>query len=209
MIAILLIFPLGNAAAETPIRIAALGDSLIQGYGLPAEDGYVPQLNRWLSDQGASIEVLNAGVSGDTTAGGLARVDWTLTPEVKALIVALGGNDLLRGIDPAVVRANLDGILAIAKARGLPVLLIPQVAPENYGPDYKADFDAIYGDLAVEYDAAIGPSFLSVLLTTGGDLSGIADLMQGDNIHPNAKGVGLIVEATGPFVVALSDRVSP
>ena len=140
----------GPAVADTP-TVVALGDSLTAGYGLPTEDGFVPRLQRWLTDHGTAAVLVNAGVSGDTTAGGLARTDWTLTPDVGGLIVTLGGNDLLRGLAPEEARANLDAILAKAQARKLPVLLIGLVAPGNYGPAYKAAFDAIYPDLAAKY----------------------------------------------------------
>ncbi|MEO0381532.1 MAG: arylesterase, partial [Pseudomonadota bacterium] len=133
------------------VTIAALGDSLTQGYGLAVQQGFVPQLEEWLQDQGRDVAVINAGVSGDTTAGGLSRVDWTLTPEVDALIVTLGGNDLLRGIDPGVSRANLEGILSAATGAGVEVLLVGMQAPGNYGPDYKAAFDGMYPDLSAAY----------------------------------------------------------
>jgi acyl-CoA thioesterase-1 len=135
------------------VTVVALGDSLTQGYGLIEEDGFVPQLQAWLQARGADVVVENHGVSGDTTAGGLARIGWALGDHVDALIVALGGNDLLRGLPPEASRANLDGILAEAEARGLPVLLIGLEAPGNYGPDYKAAFDAMYPELADQYDA--------------------------------------------------------
>lgn len=123
------------AQAET-VTVAALGDSLTQGYGLPQADGFVPQLQTWLADQGADVNVINAGVSGDTTAGGLSRVGWTLTPEVDAMIVALGGNDYLRGLDPAISRANLDGILAAGQQAGVEMLLVGLTVGGNYGQDY-------------------------------------------------------------------------
>ena len=126
------------------IVIAALGDSLTQGFGLVQEDGFVPQMQTWLSRQGIDARLINAGVSGDTTAGGLSRVAWTLTPEVDAMIVALGGNDFLRGFAPDVSRANLEGILQAADAAEVEVLLVGMQAPGNYGPDYKLAFDAIY-----------------------------------------------------------------
>jgi acyl-CoA thioesterase-1 len=192
----------GTAQAE-PVTVAALGDSLTQGYGLPPDQGFVPQLQRWLDAQGAEAVLVNAGVSGDTTAGGLARVEWTLTPDIGAMIVALGGNDMLRGLDPAAARANLAGILDAAKARNLPVLLIGLEAPSNYGPDYKADFDAAYADLAAEYGALLYPNFLAAL-TARNDLStALRQYMQGDGIHPNAEGVALMVEAIGPSVLEL------
>ena len=185
------------------VTIAALGDSLTQGYGLPAEDGFVAELGRWLDAQGADANLVNAGVSGDTTAGGLARADWTLTDEVDALIVALGGNDVLRGIDPSVARANLDGILAKAAERSVPVLLVGISVPANYGPDYQEEFSAIYPDLAERYGTLLYPDFLAAI-TAGGDAgAALRDLMQADGIHPNAAGVDRIVAAMGPEVLEL------
>ena len=151
------------AALAQQVTIAALGDSLTQGYGLAEADGFVPQLQAWLRGEGIEATVINAGVSGDTTAGGLARIGWTLSEDVDAVIVALGGNDVLRGIDPAASRANLDGILAEIGTRGLPVLLAGMRAPGNYGPDYKQAFDAMYPDLAEEHGAALYPFFLQGL----------------------------------------------
>ena len=188
------------------VTIAALGDSLTQGYGLPAEQGFVPQLERWLQDQGQDVSVINAGVSGDTTAGGLSRVDWTLTPEVDALIVTLGGNDLLRGIAPEVSRANLDGILRAAKAAQVDVLLVGMQAPGNYGPQYKAAFDRMYPDLAAEYDTLFAESFFEGLGGAGTDPASLGDFMKADGIHPNALGVARIVEGLGPVVLDLVDR---
>lgn len=192
----------GSARAE-PVTIAALGDSLTQGYGLVEEEGFVPQLQRWLDANGGDARLINAGVSGDTTAGGAARVAWTLTPDVDAMIVALGGNDLLRGIDPAVARANLDAILATAQAQDVPVLLIGMQAPGNYGPDYKADFDAIYPDLAARYGALYLDSFFAGFGEAATDPAKAVGLMQGDGIHPNAEGVARIVAEVGPRVLAL------
>ncbi|QJF50072.1 arylesterase [Roseobacter ponti] len=193
----------GSAAAAEEVVIAALGDSLTQGYGLPQEQGFVPQMQAWLDGQGADVRLINAGVSGDTTAGGLARVDWTLTPEVDAMIVALGGNDLLRGIDPDVSRASLEGIMQAAETREVDVLLVGMQAPGNYGPAYKERFDAIYPDLAAEFGADLVPGFFDGLAAEGNDLSSVSDLMQPDGIHPNAEGVARIVAAMGPAVLAL------
>ena len=188
----------------------AYGDSLTAGYGLPEGDGFVPQLQRWLAENGAEATVLNAGVSGDTTAGGLSRLDWTLTPEVDALIVTLGGNDLLRGVDPAVTRSNLDAILTEAETRGLPVLLIGLRASGNYGPDYKTAFDAIYPELAAKHDALLVPSFFTALQSAPEGVNEARKrYIQADGIHPNAKGVALIVEAIGPSVVELINQVAP
>lgn len=162
----------------------------------------MPQLQGWLVANGADAVVLNAGVSGDTTAGGAARLDWALTPEVDALIVNLGGNDMLRGIDPGEARGNLDAILQAATARGLPVLLVGLRAPGNYGADYKAEFNAIFPDLAGIYEAVLLPDYFQPLIATG---QGILDpaLMQGDGIHPNREGVAAAVAALGPKVQEL------
>jgi acyl-CoA thioesterase-1 len=193
-------------AQDGPVTIAALGDSLTQGFGLPLEQGFVPQLETWLRDRGADATVINAGVSGDTTAGGAARIAWTLTPDVDALIVALGGNDLLRGIDPAASRANMEQILTVASDAGLPILVIGLPAPLNYGPDYKLAFDAIYPELSAEYGALFIENFLEPI--TAGDQAANAGLyMQADGVHPNPEGVKLVVGHVGPSVEALLDRV--
>ena len=193
---------MGVAEAE-PVTVAALGDSLTQGFGLTPNDGFVPQLQAWLDGQGADVQVINAGVSGDTTAGGLSRIEWTLTPDVDALIVALGGNDLLRGIDPAASRANLSGILQVADARGLPVLLVGLEAPSNYGAEYKAAFDAIYRELAEEFGALYHENFLGALLDGNDRQTALTELMQSDAVHPNAAGVALIIADIGPQVMEL------
>jgi acyl-CoA thioesterase-1 len=187
--------------ADEPVTVLALGDSLTQGYGLPEQDGLVPQMQKWLEDQGVEARLINAGVSGDTTAGGAARVDWSLTPEVDAMIVALGGNDLLRGIDPAVSRGNLETILQVAQAKGVEVLLVGLKAPGNYGADYKTSFDAIYPDLSEAYGAILAPDFFAGL--GGGDPAALQEWFQADGIHPNAKGVARIVDGLGPQVRAL------
>lgn len=195
-----------QAARADPVTIAALGDSLTQGYGLSQGDGFVPQMQAWLTARGHDVQLINAGVSGDTTAGGLSRIDWTLTPDVDALIVALGGNDLLRGIDPATSRANLDAILSRADAAGLPSLLIGMHAPGNYGPEYKQAFDAMYPDLADAHGTLYAESFLAGLETLGDPSQTLADYIQPDGLHPNAAGVTLIVAALGPSVEALIAR---
>ncbi|SFG98730.1 acyl-CoA thioesterase-1 [Palleronia marisminoris] len=195
----------GPALAE--VTVAALGDSLTQGYGLRQDEGFVPQLREWLHAQGAEVEVINAGVSGDTTAGGLSRVAWTLTDEVDAMVVALGGNDLLRGIDPAASKANLDGILAAADEAGVEVLLIGMEAPGNYGADYKRAFDGMYGELAEKWDVPLAETtFLGALMEIEDRQAATARYMQDDGIHPNAEGVGVIVEALGPAVLNLVER---
>ncbi|MFG6518783.1 arylesterase [Sulfitobacter sp. 1A13496] len=206
-------FVLGSAAQAEEVVIAALGDSLTQGYGLPAEEGFVPQLQDWLDAEGVEAKILNAGVSGDTTAGGLARVDWTLTPEVDAMIVTLGGNDMLRGLDPAQARGNIDGILAAAEKTDVEVLLVGMSAPGNYGAGYKADFEALYPDLAEAYGTLFYPDFFTGLLAEEKNAAGarsetVQRYFQGDGIHPNAEGVALIVEDIGPAVAELAARAA-
>ena len=190
------------ARAET-LTLLALGDSLTAGYGLAPEQGYVPQLQGWLTAQGQDVVVQNAGVSGDTTAGGLARLDWSLTPETDALIVNLGGNDLLRGLDPAQASANLDKILTEAGALRLPVLLVGLKALNNFGPDYKAAFDAIYPALAQKHQDLLYPDYFAPLKSAGNDTQSLAKWMQPDGIHPNAQGVARIVADIGPQVIDL------
>jgi len=205
-LALLLTTPLH---AET---IAALGDSLTAGYGLPDGQGLVPVLQAWLRAKGADVTVVNAGVSGDTTAGGLSRLDWTLSsaegaPEVKGLIVALGGNDMLRGLPPEASRANLEAILKGAEARHIPVLLVAMSAPANLGPDYQKAFDAIYSDLAAQYHVALNPGFYAPLLGDPPDPTRLAPYLQPDGLHPTAEGVTKIVEGLGPDVLHLLDQI--
>ncbi len=187
------------------VTIAALGDSLMAGYGLRQEEGLVPQLDAWLDARGYDVTLINAGVSGDTTAGGLARVDWTLTPDVDAMIVSLGGNDFLRGIDPAASRANLAGILDAAG--DVPVLLVGIVSSNQYGPDYRDAFNAMYPDLAAQYGTLLDRDFFNGFRAPVDAGASMADFMQGDGIHPNAEGVALVVETLGPQIEALIARV--
>jgi acyl-CoA thioesterase-1 len=189
------------AQAGEPVTVLALGDSLTQGYGLPQEDGLVPQLRRWLDERDIAAEIVNGGVSGDTTAGGAARVGWSLGGDVDAMIVALGGNDLLRGIDPAVSRANLETILTEAEARDVEVLLVGMRAPGNYGAGFKAAFDAMYPELAEAHGTLYAPDFFAGL--GAGDPAALRRFFQDDGIHPNAMGVARIVSALGPHVAEL------
>jgi acyl-CoA thioesterase-1 len=196
----------GGVARAEPVVLVALGDSLTAGYGLAPEEGLVPQLEGWLKASGAEVVVQNAGVSGDTTAGGLSRLDWALGPEADALMVTLGGNDMLRGVPPEEARGNLEAILVKAGERGLPVLLVGMTAPGNYGPEYKAAFDAMYPELAAAHGALLLPDFFDGFRAAGADLAdpgSYAAWMQADGIHPNAEGVALIVAALGPKVQAL------
>lgn len=196
------------SAVADEVVIAALGDSLTQGYGLVQDAGFVPQMQVWLSDQGFDARLVNAGVSGDTTAGGLARVAWTLTPDVDAMIVTLGANDFLRGVAPEVSRFNLESILQAAAEARVEVLLVGIQAPGNFGPDYKAAFDAMYPDLAAEYGVLHAQSFFAGLAVEDGDPASVQHFMQPDGIHPNAQGVERIVAALGPKVIELIQRAA-
>ena len=195
----------GPAAAQT-VTVAALGDSLTHGYGVDPDQAFPAQLEAWLRARGHDVSVINAGVSGDTTAGGRARLDWTLTPEVDAVIVELGGNDLLRGIDPASSRENLDAILRTLSERGLPALIAGLPAPGNYGPEFKRDFDAMFPELAEEWGAIHYPNFMEGLGSSD-DREAVRTLMQSDGIHPNPEGVARIVAHIGPYVEDLLARV--
>ena len=203
--ALALVFGLIGSVSTAETTIVAFGDSLIHGFGLPQGDGFVPQMQAWLTAQGKDVTVINGGVSGDTTMGGLSRVAWTLTPEVDAMIVTLGGNDFLRGLDPAASKANIAGIVETAKAQGVEVLLTGMQAPGNYGPDYKVAFDALYGEVAAANDALLAESYFAGLPSD--DPAQLGALMQADGIHPNREGVSLIVEALGPHVLELIARV--
>ncbi|MEP1942052.1 MAG: arylesterase, partial [Sulfitobacter sp.] len=168
-----------------------------------------PQLQAWMIGQGADVRVINAGVSGDTTAGGLARVAWTLTPEVDAMIVTLGGNDLLRGLGPAQARANIEGILQAAQAAQVEVLLVGMQAPLNFGAVYKTQFDAIYPELSMAYGTGYADSFFTGLAegNEGFEPAALQQWFQADGIHPNREGVGRIVAGLGPHVLALQAAV--
>ena len=193
-----------GAASAEPARIVAFGDSLVQGFGLAHGEGLVPQLNAWLQSAGINAMVENAGVSGDTTAGGAARIDWTLESDPDALIVLFGGNDLLRGIDPAESRRNLDLILGTAVDRGIKVLLVGHEAPPNFGPEYKRDFEAIYPDLAELHGVALFARVFGPLDALGDRSEVRLNYMQADGLHPNSKGVAAIVKELGPLVADLA-----
>lgn len=196
----------GPLAAQE-VTILAMGDSLTAGYGLPQGDGFVPQLETWLRDRGHNVAVVNAGVSGDTTAGGLARIDWALGPDVDAMILALGANDMLRGLPPAQAESNLGGILETAGGAAIPVLISGVDAPLNYGAAYKAEFDAIFPTLAAEYDALLFPDFLTGLRTAFEDGIARDELLQPDGLHPTALGIAHMVEGIGPSVEELITRI--
>lgn len=188
-------------AHADPIRIVALGDSLTAGYGLEAGDAFTGRLEAALKDRGHDVVIVNAGVSGDTASDGLARVDWSVEEGADAVIVELGANDALRGVDPAITRDALDKLLARLDERGLPVLLAGMRAPPNLGADFGAGFNPIYPELAGKYDVILYPFFLD-------GVAARTDLNQPDGIHPNAEGVAIIVERIVPSVEALIAEAS-
>ena len=189
----------GANAAETALRVLAFGDSLTQGYGVPPGMDFPTVLERALKTKGVDATIINAGVSGDTSAGGLARLDWSLgdaKTQPDAAIVELGANDGLRGLAPAEMEKNLDAILARLKARNIPVLLAGMKGPRNFGSAYAAEYDAVFPRLAKKYNALFYPFFLE----------GVAldrALVQPDGLHPNPKGVEIIVNRIAPLVTEL------
>lgn len=182
-------------AAAEPLRILALGDSLTAGFGLGAGRGFAPQLQKALAASGFEAEVIDAGVSGDTTAGGLARLDWALADMPELVILELGANDMLRGIDPVETRANLDSMLAKLTAAKVPVLLTGMRAAPNLGSDYGGAFERIYADLAAKYAVPLYPFFLE-------GVAADPNLNQPDGLHPNEAGVAEIVRRILPHVLA-------
>jgi acyl-CoA thioesterase-1 len=189
-----------KSPSQAPVRIVVLGDSLVAGFQLKASDAFPAQLERALKARGHQVDVINAGVSGDTTAAGLERVRWAVPDGTDAVIVELGANDALRGLDPARAKANLDRILAGVKATGAEVLLAGMVAPRNMGEDYVRRFDAIYPALAAKHGALLYPFFLDGVALNG-------QLNLGDGLHPNAKGVAEITRLILPKVEELIARV--
>jgi acyl-CoA thioesterase-1 len=193
---------LAPAAAQTgrAVKIVAFGDSLTAGLGLPADAAFPARLQRALIGKGLAVDVINAGVSGDTSTDGLARLDWSVPDDADAVILELGANDALRGLDPKRTRAALDAILRRLAARHVPVLLAGMRAPPNMGADYTRAFDAIYPDLAAAYGVVFYPFFLDGVAAERG-------LNQGDGLHPTAAGVDVIVERLLPQAEALIARV--
>lgn len=188
----------GAARADT-VTILGLGDSLMAGYGLAEEDAFPTRLEAALREAGHDVTIVNAGVSGDTTAGGASRLAWSLAEQPDAAIVELGGNDGLRGIPTEDTRRNLDAILSTLAERDIPVLFAGMLAPPNMGREYGEDFRAVFQNLAAEYDVIFYPFFLDGV---AGDLS----LNQPDGIHPNRAGVDIIVERILPYVEELVAR---
>jgi len=186
------------ADAGDPVTIVALGDSLTAGYQLPPGKGFPAQLERALRGEGLDVRVVDAGVSGDTTSGGLARLDWSVGEEADAVIVALGGNDALRGLDPATTRENLDAILDRLEERDLAVLLAGMLAPPNLGEEYGKEFRAVFEDLSGR-DVVYYPFFLE-------GVAADPSLNLADGIHPTAEGVSVMVENILPRVRELVER---
>jgi len=188
-------------APAKPVKMVVLGDSLSAGLGLSAQAAFPARLQKALSDKGIKVDMTNAGVSGDTTSGGRDRLDWSIPEGTEAVILELGANDALRGIDPAVSRAALTDILTRLKARKIAVLLCGMQAPPNYGSDYAAKFNAIYPELAKSFGVPLYPFFLE-------GVAAEARLNQADGIHPTAEGVDIIVKNILPMVEALVGPIS-
>ncbi len=187
-------------SADRLVNIVALGDSLVAGYGLPGQDAFPVKLERVLVGKGIAVKIANAGLSGDTASGGLSRLDWSVPNGTDAVILELGANDALRGIDPQITRKALDAILRRLQDRKIPVLLCGMLAPPNLGPEYGRAFNSIYPDLAARYGALLYPFFLAGVAT-------YAKLTQPDGLHPAAAGVDVIVEKITPLVEQLVARV--
>lgn len=190
----------GASADERPVRIVALGDSLTAGYRIAASQAFPARLQSALRAKGIAVEIANAGVSGDTASGGLARLNWSIPEGTEAVIVALGANDMLRGIDPAVTRRALDRIISALRERGIEVLLVGMRAVPNLGPDYRRAYEAIFPDLAARHGVLFYPFFLD-------GVAADPSLNLDDRIHPNAAGVEVMVARMLPKVEELIARV--
>ena len=190
----------GAPAAKSPLQIVAFGDSLSAGYGVGPGESFPEQLQKALRNKGYDVDVANAGVSGDTTTGGLARVEWSVPEKADLVIVELGANDALRGVSPDIARKNLDAILEKLKARGQATLLAGMIAPPNMGGDYRRAFDRIYPNLAAKYAVPLYPFFLD-------GVAAQPSLNQDDAMHPNAKGVAIIVDKILPIVTEALDKL--
>lgn len=191
-VVLMLFAPIKLVQADAP-RLMVFGDSLVAGYGLPVEQGFTSQLQNRLSANGFTIKILNAGVSGDTSAGGAARLDWALSEQPDYVMIVLGGNDLLRGLDPSATRQNLDQIIARLAALNIKTLLCGMIAPLNLGPEYSREFNPIYPELAQQYDLAFYPFFLQ-------DVALVPALNQRDGLHPNADGAAKIIDGMMPVL---------
>lgn len=190
-----------STRAAQEIVLVTYGDSLTAGYELAEEDAFPAQLEKALKGRGHNVRVLGASVSGDTTAAGLARFDWSFPEEADGVILELGANDALRGLKPETTRSNLDELITRIKAKGAEVLLTGMLAPRNMGADYTESFDRIYPELAKKHDVPLYPFFLY-------DVVGKKDLNLGDGLHPNPNGVKKIVEQISPKVDELLERIA-
>ena len=191
-LAITALLSAGPVQAE-PLKLVGFGDSLMAGYQLPATDAFPAKLEKALREKGHAVEIANAGVSGDTTSGGLARLDWSIPDGTDGVILELGANDALRGIAPEETEKNLDAMLARLKERGIPVLLAGMLAPPNMGADYAARFNGIYARLAQKHGVPLYPFFLDGVVTK-------ANLQIKDGMHPNPAGVDVMVQSILPTV---------
>ena len=192
----------GQPAAEgRGVKLVVLGDSLVAGYSLEPGQAFPEKLEAALTAKGHDVTIVNAGVSGDTSAGGLERLDWSVPEDADAVIVELGANDALRGIDPATTRANLDAIVTRLKARGTAIVLAGMLAPPNMGPDYEAAFNPVYGDLARAHDVALYPFFLD-------GVAAQPSLNLSDGMHPNPDGVEVIVARFLPVAEQLLQQIA-
>jgi acyl-CoA thioesterase I len=202
---LLLALPLltGPALAGDPVKVLALGDSLTAGYGLKQGEGFTDQLQSAFRKMGRPVTVINGGVSGDTSAGGLSRIEWALADKPAVVIVELGANDMLRGVDPASTRQNLSEIIVKAKAAGAKVLLAGMKAQRNLGADYVERFDSIYPDLAKEHDVAFYPFFMDGIVGADGKIE--TELLQPDGLHPTDAGAKRVVEGIMPLLLKLLD----
>lgn len=189
------------AGAAKPVKLVVLGDSLSAGFGLPAQEAFPQKLQKALQAKGIEVDMTNAGVSGDTTSGGRDRLDWSVPDGTDGVIVELGANDALRGIDPDVARAALTDIVQRLKARKISVMLCGMLAPPNYGAEYAARFNSIYPDLAKTFDVPLYPFFLE-------GIAADAKLNQADGIHPTAEGVDIIVGRIMPTVEAFIGTIA-
>jgi acyl-CoA thioesterase I len=189
------------ADSAKPVKMVVLGDSLSAGYGLPADAAFPVRLQKALDAKGIKVDMINAGVSGDTASGGRDRVDWSVPDGTDAVILELGANDALRGTDPAVTRAALSDIITKLKARKIAVLLCGMLAPPNYGADYAAKFNAIYPDLSKAFGVPLYPFFLE-------GVAADAKLNQADGMHPTAEGVDVVVNNMLPTVQAFLGALS-
>ena len=188
------------AMAEDPVRIVALGDSLTAGYGLPASAAFPVRLQQALAAKGVTAAISNAGVSGDTMSGGLARLDWSVPQGTQAVILELGANDMLRGLDPQVTRKAMQEILDRLKARHIAVLVCGMIATANLGPDYTGAFNSIFPQLAAANQLLLYPFFLD-------GVAGSRELNQRDGLHPTAAGIDVIVDRILPKVEELVREV--